>query len=1117
MQSIPSYFPDKSYPEELKYVNGIAFTDREVDIISMVLSGKSSGTISNYLYISSKTVENHIHNILQKLGYNSREKIINFVEQTGTFNAFHYHYQKLLLEHLFLSSLQKIAGLIKKEDVKCRIIFQESVSGKEDFLKQLTLHLWQAGVIATIATKVENSNNGTAQYIILNLSLEAQNQHGAQNVINLVQQESYYHVVFAILGKLIISPDIKDINTHWQEQYMAAKQGLKPSPSSQNIKLTNDTPSKTKMLHPALFLTFICFIGILGYLYFNFGSFGTTEHTKQPIRSDLTIPIKTAFLERPAIIERMNDRLKAKDGIKTIALTGIIGIGGAGKTTIARAYGKSIPHASIVWELNAETKDTLLNSLRDLAYVLAGTVELKAELDSIESTQNPEIQETLLLNFIKKNLKERSNWVLIYDNMESFYGLDHLFPHDSDMWGNGKVIITTRNEHIAETSYIRPEDVIHVNELSQLEMLTLFSKILYDSLPDNLTEEKREKSMAFLKNIPPFPLDVSVAAYSIKNTKVTFEQYLKHINDYSTNYEAMQLRLLKEVTSYTKTRYGIISSTIEKLGHVGPHFKELFFFICFLDSQNIPYALLKNYKNTEALDSLIYDLRRNGLLVRKAYSALEEQNKTISIHRSTQEIGAAYLISSTTKEEQWRFTNDIILALSNFYQDLVKNKDTNGIILLIPHLTAALNMMQNVDIAPTIKNKYEAELCIMLGQANYKYARNLTLARDYFKKALNKIGDSQDFSKDTLAKLLKDLGNASVTANHLIEAVEYCSKSIAICKTLPNSEILVSDNLQVIGSAYRKSNNFEKARDYLEQALKIIPKPKYEEKKELIAEIYTQLGMLYLTNYMNKKEAEIAKEYDGEALKMLYGFELFKSQSKALPSAMTCSAARYRWKYSQVFLIHYWDYETTKTWLEEAEYIMQHKCPEDMYLRGRISGTLGEVLLRTNHLVDADARLTESINLISIVLGAPSTWFENTHRAEVRIRLGKFNDAYKDCMHVLNLTSIEKNNLHDLVHWTAMYHAAVAQYRLGNYKKALWHFDELFKNMGSFCKGFLDNERYGTLAKSGAFTLLPYSKSTEIANIKIYLDHSLEIFKAIYGPHHSFIENYAAKNVKNNE
>lgn len=836
------------------------------------------------------------------------------------------------------------------------------------------------------------------------------------------------------------------------------------------------------------------------------------QHGK--IHSDLIIPLKNALLERPAIITKMDQCLKAESGIRTIALTGIVGIGGAGKTTMARYYAKSID-ASVVWELNAETKDTLMNSFRDLAIALADSVEIKNELDAIQQSQDPATREKRLLNFVKGQLRIRPNWVLIYDNMESFDQITQLFPINSTQWGDGMVIITTRNEHVIETSYIKREDIIHIDELNQQEMLILFSKILYDCEPDKLTKQDQEKTISFLKHIPPFPLEVSMAAYSVKNMHITFEQYLKHIGEYSSSYDSNQAAILKETTQYTKTRYGIVSLTIEKLGKTNPIFKELFYFVCLLDSQNIAHELLKKYSNTEDIDNFVYHLRKNGILIRESSTEFMRENKVISIHRSTQAIGAGYLVNSLSKSEKIRFLARAVSSIKDFYHDCEKNKDTKNIILLIPHLYSVLDKIRSLDLSQGIKDQYEAELYLILGNANFKWMKNFTAAREELTKALDKNTKIHKFSTETAIHLLRDLGKINAVTNNLQEALKFNDMSIKLCKKLSGQELIIADNLQSMGASYGRINEFTKARGALEQALEIIPQSKYVESKELVAEIYMQLGNLYLTHYAHKKDGQRAEQYITKALEIFYGFELFYP-NKPIPSAIPCNAARYRWRYSQYFLYNTMNYDAAEKWLNEAEYIITQKCPENLFLQGRISGNMGEVYLRKNNLFAAERKLTEAIDLISSTLGEKSAWFYKVLRSEVRIRLDKFQEGYDDAISVQNTDGIETNPLHDLRFIMTAYHAAFAQYKLGNYQQSAKYFTNFFQGIDDFCKSFLDTAEYNALIEKQAFVVVLYDKKVAVENIKTYLNQSLEIFTTIYDADNPFVRDYIAVNVPMN-
>jgi DNA-binding NarL/FixJ family response regulator len=51
-------------------------TMREIDVLKLVRSGKSSQEIANELYVSPKTVEVHRHNILKKLNVKNTIELI---------------------------------------------------------------------------------------------------------------------------------------------------------------------------------------------------------------------------------------------------------------------------------------------------------------------------------------------------------------------------------------------------------------------------------------------------------------------------------------------------------------------------------------------------------------------------------------------------------------------------------------------------------------------------------------------------------------------------------------------------------------------------------------------------------------------------------------------------------------------------------------------------------------------------------------------------------------------------------------------------------------------------------------------------------------------------------
>lgn len=73
--------PQAIYHSYLRTINQIAFTSREIDIISCLIRGKRASRIASLLSIAVKNVENRIAGIKSKLTCGSQDSIIEFIEK----------------------------------------------------------------------------------------------------------------------------------------------------------------------------------------------------------------------------------------------------------------------------------------------------------------------------------------------------------------------------------------------------------------------------------------------------------------------------------------------------------------------------------------------------------------------------------------------------------------------------------------------------------------------------------------------------------------------------------------------------------------------------------------------------------------------------------------------------------------------------------------------------------------------------------------------------------------------------------------------------------------------------------------------------------------------------
>ncbi len=67
------------------YQGAIRMTNREKEVIALIMDGKSNKQIAQKLNIATFTVKSHVHNILEKLALHSRLEIAMYARDDGTF------------------------------------------------------------------------------------------------------------------------------------------------------------------------------------------------------------------------------------------------------------------------------------------------------------------------------------------------------------------------------------------------------------------------------------------------------------------------------------------------------------------------------------------------------------------------------------------------------------------------------------------------------------------------------------------------------------------------------------------------------------------------------------------------------------------------------------------------------------------------------------------------------------------------------------------------------------------------------------------------------------------------------------------------------------------------
>jgi DNA-binding CsgD family transcriptional regulator len=882
-------FPKISYPENLTTIQNIYFTPREVDIIACLFNARGTSRTASLLNIAPRTVVTHIRNIMQKLGCGSRESILDFIEKSGTVPYLRRHYAHLLVNETFEKCLKDLCK-IKYESSPTYIVLDVKNTNLNEALRDyFFFDFKKAGIEVDVIEE-----NG------LLIVRNGKETLGSQVPTVFEEQENYYLLFFEIAEKFYSHMKIKSIVDDFRKKYAINIKGTELLESfaceaKDQIKITPKSIFN-KLLQKKLlygFIAFCCgFLMITTFLIF----YDSEKLQPSQIRSDLIIPKESALLQRDELLKQIDDKFKNQNGIKTVAL---IGPGGAGKTTLARQYAHE-QKENVIWEINAETHESLTSSFESLAQALVKTEGDKNPLKKIQDIKDAEAKEEKIIQFVKKHLSSHSDWFLIFDNVEKFTDIQKYFPQDFATWGKGKVILTTRNSNIQNNEHIN--FTLSVGELLSHQKLHLFTQIMKNN-SSPFTSKQIEEAKKFLENIPSFPLDISIAAYYLKETNISYTTYLKNLANYNKDFVNIQETLLREVGGYNKTRYGIIILSIQNLIDTHKDFKELLLFISLLDSQNIPRDLLNNFKNSEVVNNFIINLKKYSLITNEALAS--SINSTLTIHRSTQEIILNYLIYNIHLRKDDKMMQQIVFSIENYIDNIIESEAVTLIQSMIKHCKKILsyNYLLTDNMVYSLKSKLgnmyyysNASLNIeakRILEDNIKYLKthhikNKNAINDLIylcliyseideRKKLKQLADYTlvNYTKTLSEKTSKSAWALSFLGNMYDDLGDYeCAKELLEKSCNLYKEYFSDDHvgrtrsLAYLGNVYRKLGNYQYAKKVLEESYEICKKNfldnHFRTGWTLVAlgNVYLYLGDYKKSTYLLTESVNIYKKYE---------------------------------------------------------------------------------------------------------------------------------------------------------------------------------------------------------------------------------------------------------------
>ena len=843
-----------------KTINNVSFTKREMDTIACILNNRGEKKIASLLAISPSTVRTHIRNIMQKLRSNSRENIIDFMEKAGLAKYLRQYYCQLIIKADFEKQLQDISFINKKLVIRVNIKHDAELSvTNRNILNQLKLHLSRANITVTdryeeniftlfIITEkhLPFTKNSDEIYLLFDKNILLPSHVNSIEILDFTNEDNYYGSFIILLTKILNNIEIIQHFNDFHEEYK------KVSPffnifEADNLEIKNNVKLYKiilKKIQPVIILlTIACINCLMGHIACKTYLHYTENKYVNSIRNDLILPNRKILLDRPHIIKKIDEKFdRDNNGIKIVVLKGI---GGSGKTTVARQYAKSLDKR-VVWEVNSLSEDTISYSFEQLAYSLCNTAEETRKLTTINDLKKDRERKNKLMLFLSALLKNYPDWFIIYNDVKSFQTIQDYFPHTHQVWGKGRILITTSDSNIVNNSYIPSNNIVRVKALSEAEKFELFSKVLNNPDIDKL------KTQIFLKSIFHFPLDILIAASYIKIQKISYEKYLNFLSAPTKEFIESQRNLLVDSNHYTKTRNQIINLSIGNILNENPEFFELLLLVSTLNPQNIPKDLLVNFKNETTVNNFLYNMKKYSLISEN----ISEHNIFINLYSYTQSIILDYLKQRPEFHDRHLFEATTLALQSYMENDAKKHYNIAKIKSLILHIEKfSSHIPKSLELTKAIISHALSNYYFYTG--NYKKAKkalkySVNIYKQKFKntdlrldEALIRLGSiyisigqhkkAYEILKQGLVNLklyygendenvavgLVRLASATQDLGKYNEAKNLLKKAIEIYKKKPYGDRGMAWALIHLGNVYKKLNEYEKAKIVLKRGIRI--------------------------------------------------------------------------------------------------------------------------------------------------------------------------------------------------------------------------------------------------------------------------------------------------------